>query len=567
MRSRTLEALPRVNTKSIKGANIMNLKEYLLLLRRNAILIASITLAGCLAGVAISLVLPPKYTSQSELFVSMTTSGAVSEQQMASTFVEERIETYVGMVDSGPVLAPVIRKLDLHESPSELASRISAFSDPRTVLITIEATASSPDAAEQLSKAVSDSLVEFIGKIESSSGSEGNRVELVMTNPPVAPTEADGFAIWVWAAVGLALGFAVSLGLSLLRNALDNKLRSKSDLDAVTSAAVLASIPEAPRNESGSFLTDMSALDLRGEAFRRLRTNLGFVHLDDSKVSLLVTSAQAQEGKSSVSINLAIAMAQAGNRVALVDADLRKPTIATRMGLEGAVGLTTVLVGAAELEEVLQPWGHDELYVLATGELPPNPTELLDSRTMAKLVKHLSDQFDIVIFDGPPLLPVADGLVLAECVGRVLLVSSVGEVKLSDLKEASDNLEVLDIPVSVVLNKVPVNSDEMAGYAKTYAAGARQSLTDAPKKRGRDTAEDDEEDFRVNENGSSLPVWRDWQIESRTEAATRSFDSSAVEGRRPRKLRFEMPMPGAEAPDGINHDDKAIGDCVETNSH
>ena len=118
---------------------------------------------------------------------------------MASTFVEERIETYVGMVDSGPVLAPVIRKLDLHESPSELASRISAFSDPRTVRITIEATASSPDAAEQLSKAVSDSLVEFIGKIESSSGGEGNRVELVMTNPPVAPTEADGFAIWVWA--------------------------------------------------------------------------------------------------------------------------------------------------------------------------------------------------------------------------------------------------------------------------------------------------------------------------------------------------------------------------------
>ena len=119
-------------------------------------------------------------------------------------------------------------------------------------------------------------------------------------------------------------------------------------------------------------------------------------------------------------------MAQAGQRVALVDADLRRPTVAMYLGLEGNVGLTTELIGSADSQELLQPWGRDELYVLASGQIPPNPSELLGSAAMKELLLKLEAEFDAVIIDAPPLIPVTDATVLAQLVGGVILVVGAG---------------------------------------------------------------------------------------------------------------------------------------------
>lgn len=448
----------------------MKLKEYLLLLRRHAALLVIATVLGGLGGFAAHTLMPTTYTARTELFVSVATSGDPYELQMGSSFIQERIQTYVDMARTGPVLRPVIDDLDLDTTPEELAGRVAAYSDPRTVLISVEATEETPGRAASVSRGVADSLVDAIAAVENPTGDETSRIRMTVSNPPTPPLEPDGLAEWIYIAIGVFVGLAIGLGLALLRAALDNKLRSREDLEGLTSASVLASIPDDPNIGDHPLIADLSLDDPRGEAFRRLRTNLGFAQVDDTNSAILVTSAQAQEGKSSTSINLAIALAQAGNRVALVDVDLRQPTVAKKTGLENSVGLTTALLGAVDVDDLLQPWGQDELYILTAGVMPPNPAELLDSRAMSALVARLTGDFDVVILDGPPLLPVSDGLALAKIVGRVLLIAGVGRVRLTDLQESLRCLEVLSAPISFILNRVPRSGIEMSGYYQPYAS-------------------------------------------------------------------------------------------------
>lgn len=446
----------------------MKLKEYLALLRRHCVLIVVATILGAVAGAGAWWVTPTTYSARTDLFVSVDTSGDAYEMHIGSSFIRERIQTYMGMTDSAPVLQPVIDELDLQTTPEALAPSVGAYTDPRTVLITVEATGSSPRAAQQLSGAVADSLVSVIGDMENPENGSSNPIRLIVSNPAIAPQDADGAAAWLYVAGGLPVGFAFGLGMALLRSALDNKLRTREDLERLNAGPILGSIPHDSHAQSSALVSQLSLDDSRGEAFRRLRTNLRFTQVDDPNPAVLVTSAQAKEGKSSTSINLAIAAAQAGSRVALIDVDLRQPTVATKMGLENSAGLTTVLLGAADVSELLQPWGTGELYVLTAGEMPPNPVELLDSRAMSTLMTRLSEEFDLVILDGPPLLPVADSLVLAKYVGQVLLVAGVGEVRLNHLKEALSSLSTFQVPTGIVLNKVPRSTSESYGYSSRY---------------------------------------------------------------------------------------------------
>ena len=140
----------------------------------------------------------------------------------------------------------------------------------------------------------------------------------------------------------------------------------------------------------------------RAEAFRSLRTNLQFIDAANHPRTLVVTSSLAGEGKSTMSANLALTMAQGGSRVCLVEADLRRPKVLDYLGLEGAVGLTDALIGRAEVFDVIQPYGGTNLWVLGAGPIPPNPSELLGSTAMRSILNHLTSRFDYVVIDSPP---------------------------------------------------------------------------------------------------------------------------------------------------------------------
>lgn len=202
------------------------------------------------------------------------------------------------------------------------------------------------------------------------------------------------------------------------------------------------------------------------EAYRTLRTNLDFASLDQALKTLVVTSAGVSEGKSSTLANLAVVSAQAGRKVVLVDADLRRPTLHEVFGLGNEAGLTTVMVDETALASPpLQDTGIEGLSVLTSGSLPPNPAELMGSHRMEEVIAVLADQADQVFFDTPPVVAVTDAAVLATKVDGVLLVISAGQTRREYARTAVQRLEQINARlVGTVLTNVQMG----AGFKGYY---------------------------------------------------------------------------------------------------
>jgi capsular exopolysaccharide synthesis family protein len=208
-----------------------------------------------------------------------------------------------------------------------------------------------------------------------------------------------------------------------------------------------------------------------------LRTNLSFIDVDQHAKALVVTSSVPGEGKSTVASNAAIAMAGAGQKVLLIDGDLRRPQVATLLGLEPTVGLTSVLIGASDLDESAQHHAPSGLDVLTAGLLPPNPAELLQSRAMHELLEAARARYDVTIIDAPPLLPVTDAAVMASLTDGAVLIVRHGKTKRDQLTGAVARLAAVgSAPLGLVLNMAPGRRSGSYGYGYGYGDGHEPPL-------------------------------------------------------------------------------------------
>ncbi|WP_341393924.1 polysaccharide biosynthesis tyrosine autokinase [Arthrobacter sp. G119Y2] len=435
----------------------MDFRDVLKVLNRNRLLILASILFGVLAAACASLLTTPTYTASTRLFVAIQNTGTVSELQQGNTFSQARVQSYVETARTPLVLQPVIDELGLDATPLSLAEQVSATADLNTVLITLSAKSSSPVEAAAIAQAMTSSLIDAVDDLEGSANAPGTSpVKLSVVTPASAPTTPSGPNIKVFVAAGLVVGLMVGMGISLLKLILDSRIRRIDDVLQVTDVPMLGGIAYDKDAEKKPLLTQVPPQSARAESFRQIRTNFQFVSVESKSNSMLVTSSLPGEGKSTTATNLAIAMAQAGQRVALVDADLRRPMVASYLGLEGNAGLTTVLVGGARVEDLLQPWGEGELHVLTSGQIPPNPSELLGSQAMSALVSRLEDTFDVVVIDAPPLIPVTDATVLSQRVGGVVLVIGAAKVKVQDLEKSLGALRLVQANLlGVITNRLP----------------------------------------------------------------------------------------------------------------
>ena len=189
------------------------------------------------------------------------------------------------------------------------------------------------------------------------------------------------------------------------------------------------------------------------------------------------------EGKSTTAVNAALAMVSAGQRVLLVDGDLRRPQVHSMLNLEGSVGLTTALVGQSTLEEVIQTHAESGLHVLAAGRLPPNPAELLQSKAMVELLSRVRGMFDVVLIDTPPLLPVTDAAVIASQTDGAVVVVRFGKTTKDQLGSAVERLHAVDsAPLGIILNMVPTGRSGGYGYGYGYAPDPQGSARRTGKK-------------------------------------------------------------------------------------
>jgi capsular exopolysaccharide synthesis family protein len=205
------------------------------------------------------------------------------------------------------------------------------------------------------------------------------------------------------------------------------------------------------------------------EAFRTLRTNIQFSSLDDEIKTIVVTSTQPGEGKSTVISNLAVTMAQSGKKVLLIDCDLRKPTIHKKLGLSNQDGLTSLLAKEKKLEEVVQTTNVSNFYVLTSGPIPPNPAELLGSKRMKTFIAEIKEYFDAVLFDAPPVLAVTDAQILSTLCDGVMLVAAYGQAEKQGVVRAKEAISKVGGKIlGAVINKIPSNSKSYYYYNYEY---------------------------------------------------------------------------------------------------
>lgn len=295
----------------------------------------------------------------------------------------------------------------------------------------------------------------------SASVMEGARVP----GAPVRPQKVRDLGLSLL--VGLALGVA----MAFLQEYLDDRVNTTEDVERATALPTLGVIPTV-RGEVRPLLTGHDPFSSIVESFRSLRTSIHYTAIDQQVRTLLVTSSHAREGKSTTSANLAIAMAQEGKRVVLLDGDLRHPTVAKIFDVDRSVGLTNVLAGELSLEAALQETEVKGLRVLGCGPMPPNPAEILSSRAMQALLEELQSYSDLIIVDTPPVLPVTDTQILAGRADGVVLVVEAGETRRGALRQSCQILHQTKVRVmGIVLNKIDQNSKGYYYYRYSYRGG------------------------------------------------------------------------------------------------
>ncbi len=260
--------------------------------------------------------------------------------------------------------------------------------------------------------------------------------------------------------LGAVVGLLLATGIIFLIEYLDDRVRSPEQIDKILKLPVVGLIARMPTTNPKSRAGLIAVREPRSpvvEAFRSLRTNIQFAGVDQPIRTLLVTSAGPSEGKSTVAANLAVVMAQAGLKVAIVDCDLRRPTVHKQFDMSNHAGLTDVMLqDPSQWDGVIQPTGVNNLSIVMSGSLPPNPSELLGSKRMQQFMAHLHKSCDIVIIDAPPLLPVTDSLVLSPMTDGIVMVIDYGSTRIGEALQGKLQLDQAGARIlGVVMNKIP----------------------------------------------------------------------------------------------------------------
>jgi capsular exopolysaccharide synthesis family protein len=441
----------------------VDLASYLLMLRRRLVPLVLCIAAGVAGGYRIASTSPTVYHATARALVTLPSGDrGVQDQLAGSQLSASLVGTYAQIATSRSVAAKVVRQLRLRESTEQLQSKLSAAVQPTTFLINVTARDSDPQRATSLADAAVVALTDRVAELESG---KVNKVQVQLLDSAAVPTSRDSPRPTLALGLGLGLGLAAGLALVALLEALDRTIKTTAQGDAAFGAPLLGLVPQRRGKSSLVVATDDTAIE--SEPYRALRTGVQFTDPDFSARTILVTSATPGDGKTTTAANLALALAASGERVVVVDADLRRATLARVFGLEDAVGLSSLVLRQAELDDTLQHWG-ERLWVLPSGRpLPPNPSEVLGSNFMSHLLTQLAERFDVVVIDTPPVLPVTDAVALATQVDAVLLVARHGSTNRGPAAEARRRLESVGAHViGYVLNAVPAR--ESAGYYAAY---------------------------------------------------------------------------------------------------
>ena len=471
----------------------MTILEFFRTTRANLWLLIIGIIVGAAAGFGYASLQPKVYAASSSGYVTVGESGTV-DVLSGSSAAKERARSYAAIVSSEAVAQKIKQNTpELSLTTGQIRASLTATAGDNAALITVSAQASSPKNAQLLANSALQATADYIKEIEQNPGNaqalvngdsnatatpsaNSNTVRVIplnnaSVNPPLVSPNYQQNTL-----VGAVVGLVVVYAAIFLRRALDQRIRTRDDAIKATNSNILGVLPVSDDLAEENIVHASNDDHIAHESIRQLRTNLRFVNIDNPPSSFIVTSAVPGEGKSTVSLAVARSMASSGQPVILIDADLRRPTVAKKLHINAKIGLTQVLAGQVDIAEAVHQVEDSKLFVLPAGRIPPNPSELLGSDKMRQLIEELSKEF-LVIVDAPPLLPVTDASLLSHAVDGVIMVGTVGKSHREQMTEAVAVLERVNSHLfGVVLNKAPRkglgNSYYGFGYANSYVGYA-----------------------------------------------------------------------------------------------
>ena len=427
------------------------LSDYVRIVRRRWIVLVLALIAGIALAAAYSLVTPAVYKATAKSYVSTVPTGNVLDANQGALYAQQVVASYADLAGTQYVLDPVIDQLGLDTTADRLADDVDISTSSNSAVLEVTVADRSPRGAAVIANAINERLSEAVQRLTTDAKS-GQLVRVTPVQRALPPEGRSSPNLPVNLVLGAVAGVVLAAAAIFLLAAADTSLRDVQTLKQVSPRPVIGMVPVA-RAKKGRGRTGTVQPD--PEAFTFLRANLQFMSVDVTNRVLLVTSSVPEEGKSTVALQLAASLAEGGDRVLLVDADLRRPSIAAYAGLDGAIGLSEVLAGRYDVETAVQHSAAHRIDVLPSGPVPPDPAELLQSKRMQHLVEEARDRYDWVVLDTPPVLPVADALLLAHLSDGALVVAGLDRLRRPQLLEALDRLQKVGASVpGVVANRV-----------------------------------------------------------------------------------------------------------------
>ena len=456
----------------------MDLIDLVRILRRNLTVIIAGLLVGLSCGALVAMLTPQRFEASTDLMISVSARDGATPVELAqgTSYAQQVIETYRTIITSSLVLQPVIDDLGLETTVPVLADRVTASVGIRSTIISIAVSHPNPGQAARIANAIADSFSTIVtGTLENTAADSAYGIRVISLQPAQVPLAPSAPNLRMSLILGAVLGLGAGVGIAFLRTVLDTRIRTLSDLESTTTAPVLGGIAFDPKSATRPLVVASDPQDPIAEAYRSLRTNVRFLFPRGEPGVFVVTSSGPGEGKTTTAANLAIAFAESGQRVALVDADMRLPRVAERFGIEGGIGLSDVLAGRVAVGDVVQRWGRGALFLLPAGTIPPNPAELLGSPAMSHLVESLTEAFDVVIIDSPPTLLVTDAAVVSRFATGTILVAAAGTTTKPRLADAVQRIEAADSRVlGTVVTMLPTTGADKTAYG-TYAYGTQRA--------------------------------------------------------------------------------------------
>lgn len=443
----------------------ISLEELFHVFKKRIGLIVGFTLGALLvSGIISFFLLTPQYETFATLMVGKPRDYKSNNEGMEYNDVllnQKLVHTYGELVKSRAVSDKVIENLRLGIPYEEFQDKVQVNLVNDTEIIKIQARDPDNKLAAKIANEVSEEFMETVKvkmKVEN--------VQVIDKAPipydPVSPRKFLNMSI------GAVLGFMVGVFLTFLFEYLDNTVKTPEDIENNLKLSVLGTIPNIDSRSKETIVNNNPKSPI-SEAFRTMRTNIKFTNIDKEVKTIAVTSSLPSEGKSTIVSNLAISLTQDGQKVLVIDTDLRKPKVDKMFRIPNTNGLTNILMRTSSLEGIIYEHPDiEDLSIITSGPIPPNPSELLGSRRMKEFIKLIKTEYDVIIFDTPPIGLVTDAAIISTIVDGIVLVIEAGKTEIAQLELSKELLEKVNANImGTVLNKLPIKDGKYGSYQYT----------------------------------------------------------------------------------------------------